>query len=125
MVVSFTSWGISSATTTRRSLEAMASLRTGRAQRIEAMVARLRDARALDRSGRGSAGLPPRRAWAAAISPTTWRGPRQVASMREVFARYLGDGCPACVEKPRLDSRPGDRLDPGGRRRGRAGASAP
>ena len=25
--------------------------------------------------------------------------------MREVFARYLGDGCPACVDKPRLDAR--------------------
>ena len=27
----------------------------------------------------------------------------QVASVREVFASFLGDGCPACVPKPRLD----------------------
>ena len=26
-----------------------------------------------------------------------------MASTRDVFARYLGDGCPACVDKPRLD----------------------
>ena len=48
----------------------------------------------------------------------------QVSGLREAFVRYLGDGCPACVEKPRLDSS-GPSIDRSGRRRGRAGASAP
>ncbi len=58
---------------------------------------------ALDRSGRRSACLPRaslgRRHLADYLTRT-----RQVASTREVFARFLGDGCPACVDKPRLDS---------------------
>jgi 3',5'-nucleoside bisphosphate phosphatase len=83
-------------------LEAMASLRCGRAERIEEMVARLQtlklsidlDAvrRVFPRSSLG------RRHLADYLTRT-----RQVASTREVFARYLGDGCPACVGKPRLD----------------------
>jgi 3',5'-nucleoside bisphosphate phosphatase len=83
-------------------LEAMASLRSGRNQRIEAMVARLQmlelsiDLDAVRRVfPRASLG---RRHLADYLTRTS-----QVASTREVFARYLGDGCPACVDKPRLD----------------------
>jgi predicted metal-dependent phosphoesterase TrpH len=83
-------------------LEAMASLRTGRRQRIEAMVARLRtlglliDLEAVRRVfPRASLG---RRHLADYLTRT-----RQVASTRDVFTHYLGDGCPACVDKPRLD----------------------
>ena len=83
-------------------LGAMASLRSGREQRIEAMVTQLRtlglsvnlDAvrSVFTRTSLG------RRHLADYLTRT-----RQVSSTREVFARYLGDGCPACVDKPRLD----------------------
>jgi 3',5'-nucleoside bisphosphate phosphatase len=83
-------------------LEAMVSLRSDRAQRIEAMVARLRtlglsiDLDAVRRDfPRATLG---RRHLADYLTRT-----RQVASTREVFARYLGDGCLACVDKTRLD----------------------
>jgi 3',5'-nucleoside bisphosphate phosphatase len=83
-------------------LEAMALLRASRAQRIEAMAARLQTlGLAIDLDAvrrvfpRASLG---RRHLADYLTRT-----RQVASTREVFARYLGDGCPACVDKPRLD----------------------
>ena len=83
-------------------LEAMVSLRSDRAHRIEAMVARLRtlelsiDLDAVRRDfPRANLG---RRHLADYLTRTG-----QVASLREVFARYLGDGCPACVDKPRLD----------------------
>jgi 3',5'-nucleoside bisphosphate phosphatase len=84
-------------------LEGMASLRAGRAQRIESMAARLRglglsvDLDAICRVfPRASLG---RRHLADYLTRT-----RQVSSTREVFARFLGDGCPACVDKPRLDT---------------------
>ena len=83
-------------------LEAMASLRSGRTQRVEAMVARLRvlqlsiDLDAVRRVfPRASLG---RRHLADYLTRT-----HQATSTREVFARYLGDGCPACVDKSRLD----------------------
>jgi predicted metal-dependent phosphoesterase TrpH len=82
--------------------QAMTSLRAGRGDRIDEMAARLRllgfsidlDAvrRVFPRAVLG------RRHLADYLTRTC-----QVASTREVFARYLGDGCPACVLKPRLD----------------------
>jgi 3',5'-nucleoside bisphosphate phosphatase len=87
----------------RALLDSMASLRAGRAQRIEAMVARLRSLglsidlgtirRVFPRASLG------RRHLADFLTRT-----RQVASTREVFVRFLGDGCPARVDKPRLDT---------------------
>jgi 3',5'-nucleoside bisphosphate phosphatase len=84
-------------------LKGMASLRAGRAQRIEAMAAGLHnlglsiDLDAICRIfPRASLG---RRHLADYLTRT-----RQVSSTREAFARFLGDGCPACVDKPRLDS---------------------
>ena len=84
-------------------LNGMASLRADRAQRIEAMAARLQSlglsidldaiCRVFPRAGLG------RRHLADYLART-----RQVGSTREAFARFLGDGCPACVDKPRLDS---------------------
>jgi len=81
---------------------AMASLRDGRAQRVEAMAARLEalglsiDLGAVRRAfPRATLG---RRHLADYLTRT-----RQAASTREVFARYLGDEGPACVAKPRLD----------------------
>jgi 3',5'-nucleoside bisphosphate phosphatase len=84
-------------------LEGMASFGAGRAQRIDAMVARLRSlglsidldaiSRVFPRAGLG------RRHLADYLTRT-----RQVGSAREAFARFLGDGHPACVDKPRLDS---------------------
>jgi 3',5'-nucleoside bisphosphate phosphatase len=84
-------------------VKAMTMLRAGRDHRIEAMVALLRtcgllidlDAvrRVFPRACLG------RRHLADYLTRT-----RQVANTREVFARYLGDRCPACVPKPRLDN---------------------
>jgi len=84
-------------------LEAMASLRAGRAQRVETMAARLKtlglriDLDAVRRTfPRASLG---RRHLADFLART-----RQVGSQREAFTRYLGDGRAACVDKPRLDT---------------------
>ena len=102
-VVNFTSSGISSATMSRDSLEAMASLRAGRPQRIEAMAARLRtlgfsiDLDAVRRV------FPRATLGRRHLADYLWQT-RQVVSTREAFARYLGDGRPACVDKPRLDN---------------------
>ncbi len=82
---------------------AMAGLREGRARRIEAMAERLR---ALGRNVEIDA---IRRAFPRAVlgrrhlaEYLTRTG--QVGGIREAFALYLGDGRPACVEKPRLDA---------------------
>ena len=99
----------------------MASLRAGRIERIEAMVARLRGAWVFDRSATPSCVPSPAPTWAGAIWPITWRERGQVADTREVFARYLGDGCPACVDKTRLDSGQAIELINGSWRRRRAG----
>ena len=86
----------------RALLQAMASLRAGRIHRIETMAARLRTLGlsvdlnairlALPRANLG------RRHLAEYLMQT-----RQVVSVREAFVRYLADGCPACVDKPRLN----------------------
>jgi predicted metal-dependent phosphoesterase TrpH len=84
-------------------LEAMAALRASRGQRAEMMAARLRtmglsiDLHTLHRAfPRANLG---RRHLADYLART-----HQVASPREAFARYLADGGPANVEKPRLDT---------------------
>ena len=81
----------------------LALLQKGRAQRIEAMVDRLCtlglriDLKAVRQVfPRATLG---RRHLADYLTRTG-----QVPSHREVFTRFLGDGCPACIDKPRLDS---------------------
>jgi 3',5'-nucleoside bisphosphate phosphatase len=83
--------------------DAIASLRSNRARRFETMVERLQtlglmiDLNAVRRVfPRATLG---RRHLADYLART-----RQVTSTREVFAKFLGDGCPACVDKLRLDS---------------------
>jgi predicted metal-dependent phosphoesterase TrpH len=81
---------------------AMESLRTGRVHRFEAMAGRLRELgfpvdleavrRAFPRAVLG------RRHLADYLARTG-----QVSSLRQAFVDHLGDGRPACVEKPRLD----------------------
>lgn len=82
---------------------AMAKLREGRARRIEAMAERL-----------GSLGLHVdldsiRRAFPRAVLGRRHLAEYlartgQVGGIREAFTLHLGDGRPACVEKPRLDA---------------------
>ncbi len=82
---------------------AMDALRTGRVHRFEAMAVRLRDLgfrvdveavrRAFPRAVLG------RRHLADYLARTG-----QVSSLRQAFVHHLGDGCPACVDKPRLDA---------------------
>jgi predicted metal-dependent phosphoesterase TrpH len=81
----------------------MASLRDGRGVRIEAMAEKLRTLglsidldfirRVFPRASLG------RRHLADYLTMT-----RQVGSTREAFARFLGDGCSACMDKPRLET---------------------
>jgi 3',5'-nucleoside bisphosphate phosphatase len=84
-------------------VEAMAFLRCGRVERLRKMVAQLRalgfsiDEQALRRAfPRAVLG---RRHVAEFLARTG-----QVTSLREAFLRYLGDGRPACVDKPRLEA---------------------
>ena len=84
-------------------LEAMEFLRCGRASRLHAMVIRLKtlglfiDDEALRRAfPRAVLG---RRHLAEFLVRSG-----QVKSLRAAFLEYLGDGCPACVEKTRLDA---------------------
>ena len=84
-------------------VEAMAFLRCGRAERLRKMVAQLRalgfsiEEQALRRAfPRAVLG---RRHVAEFLARTG-----QVTSLREAFLRYLGDGRPACVDKPRLEA---------------------
>jgi 3',5'-nucleoside bisphosphate phosphatase len=84
-------------------LEAMARLRSGRSERVSKMIKQLTALgfsieeqmlrRAFPRA------VPGRRHVAEFLVAT-----RQVPNLREVFLQYLGDGRPACVDKPRLDS---------------------
>ena len=83
-------------------LEAMAFLRVGRSSRLRAMVERLKTLglfieeealrRAFPRAVLG------RRHLAEFLVKTG-----QVKNLRAAFLEYLGDGCPACVDKTRLD----------------------
>ncbi len=84
-------------------LEAMEFLRRGRVSRLRAMVARLKtlglfiDDEALRRAfPRAVLG---RRHLAEFLVRTG-----QVKNLRVAFLEYLGDGCPACVDKTRLDA---------------------
>jgi predicted metal-dependent phosphoesterase TrpH len=81
---------------------AMERLRSGRVRRIEAMAARPRDL-----------------GFRVDLETIRWAFPRavlgrrhlavylvrteQVRDVREAFSEFLGDGCPACVEKTRLN----------------------
>jgi len=83
-------------------LDALSRLRAGRGPRLQAMAEKLRDeGLVLDpdalRQYFPHAVLGRRHA-AEYLARTG-----QVASVREAFASFLGDGCPACVPKPRLD----------------------
>jgi 3',5'-nucleoside bisphosphate phosphatase len=81
---------------------AMEWIRSGRVRRIEAMAERL-----------GGLGLRIDLEAVRRASPRAVLGRRhlalylvrtgQVRDVREAFAEFLADGCPACVEKPRLD----------------------
>ena len=104
----------------RELLEAMASLRTGRNPVASRRWPLGWSSGAVDRSAavrqafpRATLGRPHLADYLARTG--------QVGSTREAFARYLGDGRPACVPKPRLDARAGDRLDPESRRGCRPG----
>jgi 3',5'-nucleoside bisphosphate phosphatase len=88
---------------------ALARLRATRVERFEAMAAKLEQMGiAIDR-------IELRRAF-----PRATLGRRhlarylelsgQVSSARHGFALYLGDGCPACVDKPRVDIEQGITL---------------
>jgi predicted metal-dependent phosphoesterase TrpH len=80
----------------------MERIRSGRVRRIEAMAARL-----------GELGLRLDLESVRQAFPRAVLGRRhlavhlvrtgQVRNLREAFAQFLGDGCPACVEKTRLD----------------------
>jgi 3',5'-nucleoside bisphosphate phosphatase len=83
--------------------DAMASLRNGRARRFEAMVERLRTL-GLSIDLNAVRGVFPRAILGRRHLADYLARTRQVASTREVFARFLGDGCPACVDKLRLES---------------------
>ena len=84
-------------------LEAMEFLRRGRVSRLHAMVTRLKELslfiddealrRAFPRAVLG------RRHLAEFLVRTG-----QVKNLRAAFLEYLGDGCPACVDKTRLDA---------------------
>jgi 3',5'-nucleoside bisphosphate phosphatase len=84
-------------------LEAMAVLRSGRSERLRKMIVQLEalgfsiQEEALRRAFPRA--VPGRRHVAEFLV-----GTRQVPSLREAFLHYLGDGCPACVDKPRLDA---------------------
>ena len=119
-----TSSATSSATTTRRFVAATdcAPRRAGRSASGDGRPAR-RDC-GLRSTSRPSASLSRARLSAAATWPTGWCGRDQVADHREAFARYLGDGGPAQVPKPRLALDRGDRPDPGRGRGCRPGPSA-
>ncbi len=83
--------------------EAMEFLRRGRADRMREMVARLVelgfsiDERALKRAF-------PRAVLGRRHVAEFLAGTAQVTSGREAFLRYLGEGQPACVDKPRLEA---------------------
>ena len=83
-------------------LAALGWLRAGRGPRLQAMAEKLRDhglVLDLDALRQSFPRAVLGRHHAARYLARTG----QVASVREVFASFLGDGCPACVPKPRLD----------------------
>jgi predicted metal-dependent phosphoesterase TrpH len=84
-------------------LEAMALLRTGRSERLLKIITQLKtlgfsiEEQALRRAF-------PRAVLGRRHVAEFLTGTSQVASLREAFQLYLGDGCPASVDKPRLDT---------------------
>jgi 3',5'-nucleoside bisphosphate phosphatase len=87
----------------RALVEAMAFLRDGRSERIRNMVAQLR-ALGFSIEEQGLRRAFPRAVLGRRHVAEFLAGTGQVASLREAFLRYLGDGRPACVDKPRLDA---------------------
>ncbi len=83
-------------------LAALGRIRAGRGLRLQAMAEKLRDhGLILDLDALRQCfphAVLGRRHAAMHLARTG-----QVASVRDVFASFLGDGCPACVPKPRLD----------------------
>jgi 3',5'-nucleoside bisphosphate phosphatase len=84
-------------------LEAMAFLRCGRSDRLRKMIAQLK------KLGLSIEEQALRRAFPRAVLGRRHvaeflAGTGQVMSLREAFQRYIGDGKPACVDKPRLEA---------------------
>jgi predicted metal-dependent phosphoesterase TrpH len=81
---------------------ALGQLREGRAARLRSMADRLAD-EGLEVDPEGLRRAFPRAALGRRHLAEYLARTGQVSSVREAFARYLGDGRPACVAKPTLD----------------------
>jgi 3',5'-nucleoside bisphosphate phosphatase len=84
-------------------LNAMLALRAGRTRRIETMTARLQALGLFIDLDRVQYVFPRANLGRRHLADYLVRT-RQANSTREVFTRYLGDGCPAFVDKLRLDA---------------------
>ncbi len=84
-------------------LAALRRLCEGRAHRIEAMADRLRTLGLLVNLETVRRSYPRAVLGRRHLADYLWKT-GQVSATREAFARYLGDGGPACVEKTRLDA---------------------
>jgi 3',5'-nucleoside bisphosphate phosphatase len=83
--------------------EAMSTLRAGRIERLRTMTERLR-ALGLSISEEGLKRAFPRAVLGRRHVAEYLVKTGQVTSLREAFRQYLGDGCPACVDKVRLEA---------------------
>ena len=83
--------------------EAMTLLRAGRIERLRTMTARLR-ALGLSISEEALKRAFPRAVLGRRHVAEYLVRTGQVASLRAAFLQYLGDGCPACVDKVRLEA---------------------
>jgi 3',5'-nucleoside bisphosphate phosphatase len=83
--------------------EAMTVLRAGRIERLRTMTERLR-ALGLSISEEALKRAFPRAVLGRRHVAEYLVRTGQVASLREAFLQYLGDGCPACVDKVRLEA---------------------
>ncbi len=84
-------------------LEAMEFLRLGRSSRLRAMVARLKEL-GLFIDDKALRLAYPRAVLGRRHLAEFLVRSGQVKSLRAAFLEYLGDGCPACVDKTRLDA---------------------
>jgi predicted metal-dependent phosphoesterase TrpH len=84
-------------------LEAMAELRAGRKERLLAITERL-TALGLSIDEKALRVAYPRAVLGRRHVAEYLAGTGQVASVRDAFLQYLGDGRPACVDKHRLDA---------------------
>jgi predicted metal-dependent phosphoesterase TrpH len=83
--------------------EAMTLLRAGRIERLRAMTERLR-ALGFSISEAALKQAFPRAVLGRRHMALYLARSGQVASLRQAFVQYLGDGCPACVEKTRIEA---------------------